>query len=415
MQETTTIPLASQTYSFDNPLLFLFIITLFGIGLFWILKILQNRQQQNFLELRNELLQTSLEQASKMSLQLHEIQADHLHRLQSSIRDNMIGSTEQLNQTLRATEKALSDQFDKLTGTTQEKLDKISLNVEERLSKGFEQTTQTFQDIITRLALIDDAQKKITTLSENVVSLQDILSDKSSRGAFGEVQLSGLLHNMMPEDNFALQYTLSNGHRVDSILFLPEPTGKVAIDAKFPLENYKKSIDKNLSEIERTQAKQLFKQNVKKHIQDIQSRYIVANETSDGAIMFIPAESVFAEIHGNHPDIVEYSHQCRVWLASPTTMMAILTTARAVLKDAATRSEVHIIQKHLGLLAKDFERFSKRMDQLAKHINQANQDVEQVHSSAKKISSRFHKIEKVEMDFDAVDLSLALEQDVSQD
>ena len=272
------------------------------------------------------------------------------------------------------------------------------LDMDKQFNKLNEKTNETFTSIITRLAIIDDAQKKITDLSENVISLQEILSDKRCRGAFGEVQLNALIQNMLPSNHYEFQRTLSNGSRVDCLLLLPEPTGSIAIDAKFPLENYQKSVNINLSQDERTTAKQQFKADLKKHILDISQKYILPGETSDGALMFIPAESIFAEIHANHPDIVEFAFKHRVWLASPSTMMAILTTACAVLKDAATREQVHVIQKHLQLLAQDFTRFEKRMDNLSKHLQQVNEDAQDVHTSAKKITKRFSLIEQVELD-----------------
>jgi len=290
-----------------------------------------------------------------------------------------------------------------LTNTTDLRLKEINNQVEKRLAEGFEKTTATFGDVIKRLAFIDAAQKKITELSSNVVSLQEILTDKKARGAFGEVQLSALIRNVMPEQNFAFQHTLSNGKRADCILFLPEPTGHVVIDAKFPLENFRQLIDATISEPERKAAEQQFKIDIRKHIQDITDKYIISGETADGAIMFIPAESVFAEIHAHHSDLVDFAHRAKVWMVSPTTMMAILTTARAVLKDAATRKQLHIIQKHLNMLATDFERFQKRMDNLARHIEQAHTDVNDVHTSAKKITQRFDQIEKVELNSDKSD------------
>ena len=211
------------------------------------------------------------------------------------------------------------------------------------------------------------------------------------------MQLSALIRNVLPEKSFSFQHTLNNGKRADCLLFLPKPTGNVAIDAKFPLESYRRMTDIALSKNDRQRAESQFRLDIRKHIQDIASKYIIPGETSDGAVMFIPAEAVFAEIHGHFPDLVERSQKSHVWMVSPTTMMAILTTARAVLKDEATRKQIHIIRDHLGMLAKDFDRFQGRMDNLAKHVKQANEDVEQVHTSAKKISSRFNKIEKAEL------------------
>jgi DNA recombination protein RmuC len=302
-----------------------------------------------------------------------------------------------ITNTLNSNAENLNKRVERLTEYTDQRLKEISGQVERRLSEGFEKTTNIFTDVVKRLALIDAAQKKIAELSSNVVDLQTILADKRSRGAFGEVQLAALIRNLMPEKHFALQHTLSNGKRADCILFLPEPTGNVVIDAKFPLESYQRLSDIKLSEPERHVVEQQFRTDIRKHLQDIASKYIIPGETSDGAMMFIPAEAIFAEIHSHFPDLVENSHKLRVWMVSPTTMMAILTTARAVLKDIATRKQVHIIQEHLSLLSKDFDRFQARMDDLARHINQANADVEQVHKSSKKISSRFNKIEAVEL------------------
>ncbi|NOQ68771.1 MAG: DNA recombination protein RmuC, partial [Gammaproteobacteria bacterium] len=237
----------------------------------------------------------------------------------------------------------------------------------------------------------------IDELSSNVVSLQEVLTDKRSRGAFGEVQMAGLIRNVMPEGSYALQHTLSNGMRVDCIMFLPDPTGHIAIDSKFPLDSFQKMMDDEASESDRLAAEKQFRLDIKKHIKDIADKYIIKDETADGAIMFIPAEAVFAEIHAHQPKLVDEAQRARVWMVSPTTLMAVLTTARAVLKDSATRKQVHVIQKHLVSLAKDFDRFRKRMDNLSKHIQQANNDVKDVHISATKISSRFEKIEKVEI------------------
>lgn len=272
----------------------------------------------------------------------------------------------------------LGKRVEGLTQSTDKRLQQISGEVERRLTEGFEKTTATFADILKRRALIVEAQKKITELSTNVVSVQEVLADKRSRGAYGEVHLSALIRNVMPQASFAFQYTLPNDKVVDCILFLPDPTGTVAIDAKFPLESYQRMTDIALAESDRKDAERQFKQDVRKHIQDI------AGTTSDGAVMFIPAEAVFAEIQAHHPDLVEEANSLRVWMVSPTTLWAILNTARAVLKDAATREQVDIIQEHLGYLGKDFERFQKRMDTLSRHIEQAHKDVKAVHKSAER-------------------------------
>lgn len=346
--------------------------------------------------------------------QLHEGHLTGMQNVQISLQRGMNEVREQIFSTLQQNTINISQRIDKLTQETALRLQEISGQVDKRLAEGFEKTTATFTDVIKRLALIDEAQKKITELSSSVVSLQEILVDKRSRGTFGEVQLAALVRNMLPEQHFALQHTLSNGNRVDCILFLPEPTGNVSIDSKFPLESYRIMNDEASQDdpARRKKAEQQFRVDIRKHINDIATKYIVHDETAEGAIMFIPAEAIFAEIHGRFPDLVDESFRSRVWLASPTTLMAILTTARAVVKDAATRKQVHIIQQHLIKLAKDFQSFEKRMNNLAKHIEQAHQDVGEVNASAKKITKRFHLIEGGEIAEEKESTGLVTEESV---
>jgi len=337
----------------------------------------------------NQNLNKNRETFDKRQLDALKIQQENLTLGMGEVR-------KQVTEALQKNGRELGDKVDALTRSTDERLKEISTQVDKRLSEGFEKTTATFADVVKRLALIDEAQKKITELSGNVVSLQEVLADKRSRGAFGEVQLAALVRNVMPESSFSLQRTLSNNTRVDCMLFLPEPSGNIAIDSKFPLESYRKMTDIGCAESERLQAEKQFKKDIKKHIYDIANKYIIAGETADGAVMFIPAEAIFSEIHAHYYDLVEEAQRAKVWLVSPTTLMAVLTTARAVLKDSATRQQVHLIQQHLTVLSKDFSRFQIRMDNLLKHIEQASKDVNDVNTSAKKISSRFEKIEKVE-------------------
>lgn len=353
-------------------------------------KLNQQRSLTDFKEVLLGQLSELQERNQKSDMELRD-------KLVTELRESIKSMRSELTQTLTTSSDNLLKGINQLTKTTDDRLKDISGQVEKRLSEGFEKTTQTFHDVLKRLALIDDAQKKITELSSNVVSLQQVLADKRSRGAFGEVQLNSLVRNVLPEANFALQHRLSNEKIADCILFLPEPTGHVVIDAKFPLEAFQKMTDFELGEADRQQAARQFKQDIKKHIKDIKDKYIIEGETASGAMMFIPAEAVFAEIHGHFPDLVELAHKEKVWMVSPTTMMAILTTASAVIKDEATRKQVHIIQEHLGYLAEDFGRFKTRMDNLSKHIGQVSKDVDQINTSAQKITSRFQKIEKVEL------------------
>src|SRR3990167_7214974 len=348
-------------------------------------------------QIHAQLKEKLQEYFSNYRARFDERQLETLKILQETLVKGTNESRLQVKEALSDYAKELGKRVDQLTQTTELKLKEINTQVEKRLAEGFEKTNETFNDVIKRLALIDAAQKKITELSSSVMNLQEILNDKRSRGTFGEVQLSALIHNMIPQQHFSFQHLLSNHKRPDCMLFLPEPTGNIAIDAKFPLENYRLIIDGSLNDFEKQQAEKQFKIDIRKHIQDIAEKYIIPGETAEGAVMFVPAEAVFAEIHAHHPDLIEMAHKARVWLVSPTTLMAILTTARAVLKDSATRKQVHIIQEHLIALNKDFERFQERMDHLAKHITQAHQDVEEVHQSSRKISKRFSKIEKVEL------------------
>ncbi len=344
------------------------------------------------------------EQSARVQKVLHDSLQSGFAQLHHQLGDALLRSSTDLGQ-----------RFEALSRVTDERLQIIGGQVDKRLAEGFEKTTATFTDVVKRLALIDEAQKKITALSTEVVGLQQLLSDKRSRGAFGEVQLAALVSNVMPPQSYALQHKLVNDRIADCVLFLPEPSGTICIDAKFPLESYRVMTDTHRAEAERKAAETQFKQDIKKHIRDIAERYILRGVTADGAVMFIPAEAVFAEIQAYHPDLVDFAHASRVWLTSPTTLWAVLNTASAVLKDAATREQVHIIQHHLGALGEDFQRFRVRMDRLATHIQQANKDVDEVGISARKISERFEKIERVELDAPAPSKSELQQTDLAVD
>jgi len=325
--------------------------------------------------LRNEILTQTLAKLAEQGRADQEL-------IQNSFRN----ATQHLSGSVEALAKAVDGRLEQISG-----------KVSERLDEGFKKTNETFVNVMARLATIDEAQKKIDGLTTNVVSLQELLGDKRSRGAFGEVQLEGLVRNIMPPQAYAMQYTLPNGTRADCVLKLPEPTGMVAVDSKFPLENYHLMFSA-ASPAERTVAERQFKSDIKKHVDDIAGKYIIPDVTSDGAVMFIPAEAVFAEIHAHHPEIVDYAMQKRVWIVSPTTLMAVLNTARAVLKDVETRKQVHIIKDELGKLGKEFGRFDERMKKLADHIRQAHEDAQDVRTTSQKISKRFVSIERVDLD-----------------
>lgn len=367
---------------------------------------LQTVQSESLSTLRLTLTSTLGESREQILKQLADISAeirtkqdalreDVLLKLANMLAEQSKREMELLQGALTQSTQQLSNTVGELTKTADGRLAEISGKVTERLDEGFKKTNETFASVMARLATIDEAQKKIDGLTTNMVSLQELLGDKRSRGAFGEVQLEHLVSNVLPAQVYELQASLPGGVRVDCLLRLPEPTGTVAVDSKFPLENYHRMFDATQDKVAATRA---FKADVKKHVDDISSKYIIPNVTADGAVMFIPAEAVFAEIHAYHPDLVQYAQQRRVWIVSPTTLMAVLNTARAVIKDVETRKQVHIIKEALGKLGQEFTRFDDRMKKLATHIRQASDDVQQVTITSEKISRRFIEIEQVRLD-----------------
>jgi len=325
--------------------------------------------------------------------------------LKEDILMRLAHSSEKLNKDLFTFKDDFSEKqknsFSMLSETVEQRLEKISNKVKENLDDGFKKTNETFNNVLTRLAKIDEAQKKIESLSSDVVSLQDVLTDKKSRGIFGEVQLHHVLSSVFGEVNdkiYRLQYSLSNAKIVDAILFLPEPMGNLCVDSKFPLENFKRKFDKNLSEEGRQLAAKEFGKNVKKHIDDISSKYILKDETADQAIMFLPAEAIFAELHAYHQDIVEYANSKKVWLASPTTFLATLTTVQAVLTNIERNKYMSIMHQEINKLGEDFGRYQTRWDDLSRHIKTVTKDVDKIHKSSTKIAGRFQKIMEVEIE-----------------
>lgn len=308
----------------------------------------------------------------------------------------------QLNQHTSLVNQQLQSDFSKLNERIEFNLLRINDKVNERLDQSFNKTNETFQNILVRLAKIDEAQKKIESLSTDIVSLQNLLSDKKSRGTFGEVQLYQIMAAVFGEKNdriYETQYKLSNGTIVDAMLHAPLPMGDLPIDSKFPLENYQRMMDRTLGEVERQLAEKQFKQDVKKHIDDIFNKYVTPQETSDQAVMFLPAEAIFAEINAYHPDLVAYSQRKRVWLVSPTTFMSTLTTIQVILNNLERDQHALIIQQELNKLGDEFKRYKERWDKLSKHIDSVSKDVKEIHITTEKIGTRFDAISNVELDF----------------
>lgn len=345
---------------------------------------------------KDELNKNNIAQVEKIG-EIKKSINDELHRFKSEV-------TGKSDEQIQEMKDSLRDNFQKLQEQVEKRLEEINIKVETKLSKGFEDTNKTFQNISERLVKIDEAQKKIESLSKDVVSLQDILSDKKTRGTFGEIQLHQILSSVFGEKNDAvyelqkdiLDFLGKKIGRVDAIIKLPHPTGILPIDSKFPLENYRKMYDNSLSDAERDEARKKFKHDLKTRI-DETSKYVVDGITAQYAIMFLTAEAVFAEIHGYHSTAIEYAHQKNVYIASPTTLFAMMNTVQAVLRDQERSKLAEQIRKNLEELSVEFRRYKERWEKLAGHIDQVNQDVEDIFITTKKISDRFEKIHRAEI------------------
>lgn len=296
--------------------------------------------------------------------------------------------------------KSLSEDFNKLNEQVEKRLLMINERVNQRLDQNFEKTNKTFMNVIERLSKIDEAQKKIENLSTDIVSLQSILTDKKTRGIYGEVNLKHILTSVFGEKNdniFKLQYTLSTGVIADSVLFAPEPLGTICIDSKFPLEHYQLMVDKKISQEMRNNYEKMFRMDMKKHIDAISSKYIIAGETTNQAILFLPAEAIFAELNAYHPDIINYAYKKKVWITSPTTLISTLTVIEMIIKNLERDKYSSIVHDELNKLGLEFARYKERWDKLARSIQTVNKDVENVSITTEKISKKFQSINKVEL------------------
>ena len=296
--------------------------------------------------------------------------------------------------------RIMNEDFSKLNETIINRLNNINDKVNERLDVNFEKTNKTFTNILERLSKIDEAQKKIDSLSGEIVSLQSVLTDKKTRGIFGETNLNYILDSVFGKNDkiYQTQYSLNNGYITDAILFAPDPLGTICIDSKFPLENYRKMTDKELSNTERENATKLFKADVKKHIDAIKTKYIVPGVTTGEAIMFLPAEAIFAEINAYHPDLVKYSYQSKVWITSPTTLMSTLTIISMILKNMERDKYAKVIHTELNKLGVEFDRYKDRWDKLSRSIDTVSKDVKDIHTTTEKITKRFDAINSVNVE-----------------
>jgi len=313
----------------------------------------------------------------------------------------LVGKIDVVSQQQVSSSKAMTDTLNenqqRLAKDLNERLHAVETSMGENLTGSAQATAKSLGELSQRLETIDKAQKNITDLSEQVVTLQHVLDDKHARGAFGEVQLNDIVVDALPPSAYDFQVVLSNARRADCVIKLPNPPGPIVIDAKFPLTAYMSMLDADDATQRTAFAKQLGI-DTKKHIKDIAEKYIIPGETSDSALMFIPSEAVYAELHAHHPDVVELSHKSKVYLVSPTTMMATLTTVRAVLRDVRMREQASLIQVEIAVMLKDVDRLMDRVLKLETHFDQADRDIKDIRISANKISSRGTRIEELELE-----------------
>ncbi|WP_412504176.1 DNA recombination protein RmuC [Roseovarius sp. SYSU LYC5161] len=321
-------------------------------------------------------------QAARTAAQLASQMGGVTARVQS-----LSDGQQQLFGGLNSVSEAQAAQQQKTLQLMEQRLASVTEAMNQNLSSTARNTAQSLGELQQRLQTIDKAQENITKLSGDVLSLQDILSNKQTRGAFGEIQLTDIVGKALPGDSFALQATLSNGKRVDCLVHLPNPPGPIAIDSKFPLEAYE-ALRRASTDREANEAARALRVAVKKHIKDIAERYIIDGETADGALMFLPSEAVYAELHANFPEVVREGFAARVWIVSPTTCMATLNTMRAILKDARMREQAGAIRKTLGQLHRDVELVVERVDKLNTHFGQARKDLDEINTAAERAGKR---------------------------
>ncbi len=311
--------------------------------------------------------------------------------------DGLTAGQQQLVGGLESVTKAQAQQQAQTLQLMERRLAEVSTRMHENLQGSATRTARSLGELQERLTAIDKAQDNITKLSGDVLSLQDILSNKQTRGAFGEIQLKDIVGKALPSDAYSWQATLSNGKRVDCLIHLPNPPGPIAIDSKFPLEAYE-ALRAATSDWDLNEAIKAMKAAVKKHIRDIAQKYIIEGETADGALMFLPSEAVYAELHANFADLVRDGFDHRVWIVSPTTCMATLNTMRAILKDARMREQAGAIRKTLSLLHRDVELVVDRVGKLETHFDQARRDLDGIGTAAERAGKRAARLDNFDFE-----------------
>ncbi|QGX99563.1 DNA recombination protein RmuC [Roseovarius faecimaris] len=371
------ITIGDTTYALDDPAVLAVLAALAVVLLMLVLLIMSLRASSRAARLTAPLAQqlTHMDQrVQSLSDGQHQLAGglNHVSEAQAAAQTNMLQLMEQ-------------------------RLAQVSNQMTENLQGSARRTAHSLGELQERLATIDKAQENITKLSGDVLTLQDILSNKQTRGAFGEIQLTDIVSKALPKDSYALQATLSNGKRADCLIHLPNPPGPICIDSKFPLEAYE-ALRNASTDWEANEAGKALRTAVKKHIRDISEKYILDGETADGALMFLPSEAVYAELHANFPDLVREGFAARVWIVSPTTCMATLNTMRAILKDARMREQAGAIRRELGLLFADVERLGTRVENLDRHFGQAAKDISDIKISADKAGRRARRLDNFDFE-----------------
>jgi len=327
--------------------------------------------------------------------------AGRLHRRQTRAEEERLRILErqlaEMSGQLRQQAEAASARDAHISRLLAERLDSVSLRVGQGLQEQAERTSEHLRQLSERLAVIDRAQATIDTLSGEVLALQRILSDKQARGAFGQARMEAIVSDALPASAYEFQPTLPGGARPDCLIRLPGSDLKIVVDAKFPLEAFE-ALRNAAGEHERKEAAQRLRGDVARHVRDIASKYLIPGETHDTAIMFVPSESVYAEIHENHPDLVQKAHRARIVLASPNVLMLMIQTMQSLYRDARMREAAGIIRREVGLLMEDVDRLRRRALDLQRFFGRTADEVDRLLVSSEKIARRGERIASLELE-----------------
>jgi DNA recombination protein RmuC len=387
-------------------------ILILSVGLFLLFLFLLYLMRRLFRQPENEdTLKTYISQLNQTVQNLNGGQSQLTGSLESLNKAHTM-SVQNMEVRLAEVQRQMSEHLHDNALKSARSLSDLEAQVKETLTGSSEKTNKSLTQLQERLSTIDKAQSNIEKLSGDVLSLQDILSNKQTRGAFGEIQLNDIVKKALPPDSYSFQHTLSNGKRADCLIYLPNPPGPIVIDAKFPLEAYEKLISANTNE-EKAKSLALLKQSVKTHIRAISEKYLIEGETADGALMFLPSEAVYAELHAKLPEVVREGFSAKVWIVSPTTCMATLHTMRAILKDARMQEQAGEIRKTLSLVNKDVKLIVERAGKLDTHFSAALKDLEGINVAAGRAGKRSEKLDNFdfeELESERVDTIIPLKK-----